>query len=379
MAGPGKQRRRAPGKPLGLRVTIVTPAPEGSRAGNRVTAQRIARLLRALGHRPSIVNRFEDPRAELAIVLHAARGAEAVRRARASRPGLPIVVVLTGTDIHAPGGLSRRARRALELADAIVGLQSHSVRELPASLRHKARVILQSYDGPNLRHRAPVRAKTGTRLSPGARRVVHGFVVLGHLRAEKDPFLPARALRRIPHTLPVRVRQAGKALTASMAVRARREARLDSRYEWLGELPRSQALRLLAGSRALILPSRVEGGPSVLSEAVALGVPVLASAIPQVVALLTTRHPGLFPAGSAAALAALMERTARDPSFEKRLAAASRRLGPRFAPLRERRAWERLIADVTLRRAVNGRRTNPAASRKSRAAQARRRSAGRAR
>jgi glycosyltransferase involved in cell wall biosynthesis len=60
------------------------------------------------------------------------------------------------------------------------------------------------------------------------------------------------------------------------------------RYRWLGELPRWQALRVLARSHVLVLSSLTEGGANVISEALALGVPIVASRIAGSMGLLDT-------------------------------------------------------------------------------------------
>jgi len=53
-------------------------------------------------------------------------------------------------------------------------------------------------------------------------------------------------------------------------------------FHYLGYKPREEALKLIKGSDLLVLPSRVEGMPTVLLEAMALKTPILASRIPGV-------------------------------------------------------------------------------------------------
>ncbi len=313
-------------------IAIVTPAARGSLAGNRVSALRYARLLRGLGCKVRVLGEWRGERADLLIALNAQRSSPAVLRARKARPSMPIVVVVTGTDVYRHLGSSRRMSRALEISDRIVGLQSDSVRVLPRRFAAKARAILQSYDGPLLERRS-----VGPHFD---------FLVLGHLRPEKDPFRAALAARGLPLNSRIRVRHAGKALSPAMEQRARKESAANPRYQWIGAVPRRAALGLLARSEALILSSRIEGGPGVFSEALALGVPILASRIAASESILSPRHPGLFTLGSTAELAALMRRVELSPRFRSRLAAASRKLAPRFEPAREQRAWRILLAEL---------------------------------
>ncbi|MEO6708364.1 MAG: glycosyltransferase, partial [Planctomycetota bacterium] len=306
----------------------------GSLSGNRISALRYARIFRALGARARVIKAWDGRDADLLIVLHAERGARSVLRARSRLPELPIVVVLTGTDVYRRRGFSRSMQRALEAADAIVGLQSDSVASLPRGLRRKARTILQSYDGPR-----PARKVARSRFE---------VLVLGHLRPEKDPFRAAMAARRLPRESRIRVLHAGKALSAAMARRAERESASNPRYQWLGELTRAKALAKLASARALVHSSRSEGGPSVFSEALALGVPILSSRIGASESILGASHPGLFRYGSTAELGELLRRIELEPRFLARIAARSRRLAPRVAPERELRAWRKLFAELGL-------------------------------
>src|SRR5262249_49194513 len=127
-----------------MNITLVTPAPPGSRKGNRVTALRWARLLRQLGHRVAVRQEYRGERCGLLIALHARRSAAAVEAYRAAHPDGPLVVALTGTDLYEDIRRDPAARRSLALASRLVVLQALGVEELPEKLRPKARVIYQS-------------------------------------------------------------------------------------------------------------------------------------------------------------------------------------------------------------------------------------------
>ena len=68
-------------------------------------------------------------------------------------------------------------------------------------------------------------------------------------------------------------------MSENMQLRAEREAAQNSRYRWLGELPRWQTQQRLQRSQLLVVSSRMEGAPNVASEALAAGVPMLSSQI----------------------------------------------------------------------------------------------------
>src|SRR5262249_52040319 len=169
----------------------------------------------------------------------------------------------------------------LMFADRLILLQPKGREELPAEVRPQARVIYQSVAPSRVRPRRSARH--------------FDVCVLGHLRHEKDPLRTAMALRLLPPDARVRVTHAGQALGAFWAKRARAAMARDPRYRWLGEVPRWQARRILARSRLLVLSSRMEGGANVVSEALADGVPVLASHIPGTEGILGERYPGFFP------------------------------------------------------------------------------------
>ncbi|MGH9787263.1 MAG: selenoneine biosynthesis selenosugar synthase SenB [Candidatus Acidiferrales bacterium] len=315
-----------------MRIQIVTPARPGAHTGNRVTALRWARILRGLGHRVRIVQSYRGEPCDLLVALHARRSARAVFRFRGLHPRQPIFLALTGTDIYRDLPHSRPARRSMELADRLIVLQPLARKKIPPRLGRKARVIFQSVE------------KTRGRL-PRSRRFFD-VAVVGHLRGVKDPFRAALAARRLPADSRIRIRHAGAALEPGMAARARGEARRNPRYGWLGNVSPAAARHLIAGSRLLVLSSRLEGGANVISEAAMDSVPVLASRIPGSVGLLGHGYPGYFPAGDTRALARLLRRAETDPRFYARLRRGCAKRAPLFHPARERAAWKKLLGEL---------------------------------
>ena len=239
---------------------------------------------------------------------------------------------MTGTDLYGGLATSSDARHALELAARIVVLQPLGVEALPEEVRAKAVAIVQSARAPR---------------SPAPVEDLFEVCVIGHLRAVKNPWLAADAARLLPPSSRIRILQMGAALDPELASRARAEMATNQRYRWLGELPRIEALTTLGRCRLLLVTSFLEGGANVVSEALAAEVPILSTRIAGSIGLLGSDYPGYFPVGDASALALLLDRSERDPSFHSHLRAWCSRLVPLVAPLRERQSWHDLISQLT--------------------------------
>jgi len=319
-----------------MNLQIVTPASAGSTSGNRITAERWATILKNLGHRVSIVQRYDGRCVDMLIALHARRSHSSIARFRRDDPQKPIVLALTGTDVYRDIHRDPRAHYSLDLADKLIVLQPLALRQLTAAERKKAQVIYQSIDSFSA-------AKRSRETSDHDHFEIS---VLGHLRHIKDPFRAAMAARHLPQSSRIRITQAGAALAPHMRRRARREMQINQRYRWLDELSRGDVLRLLAHSRAVVISSRLEGGANVLSEAIVAGVPVLASRIDGNVGILGDNYRGLFRTGDTAELRGLMLRAESDSKFLADLTKRVNQLAPLFDPSREQRAWARLLVGL---------------------------------
>jgi putative glycosyltransferase (TIGR04348 family) len=317
-----------------MRICLVTPAPSGSRKGNRVTAERWARMLRSLGHRVQVTVEFRDQRCGVLVALHAFKSHSSIRRFHKLRPGAPVILCLTGTDLYRDIHTQPEAVESLELATSLVLLQPLAIAQLPEHLRSKARVIYQSAQTPS----ATEQPRSG----------VFEVCVLGHLRPVKDPFRTAWAARLLPESSRLRVLQVGGALENEMAEQARAEAAGNPRYHWMGERPRGLALRILSRCRLLSLTSELEGGANVISEALAAGVPVVSSRIAGSVGLLGEDYPGYFPFGDTQALSDLLLRAENDPAFYQTLRERCARRRPLLEPACEQRCWQELMHELFL-------------------------------
>jgi glycosyltransferase involved in cell wall biosynthesis len=105
-------------------------------------------------------------------------------------------------------------------------------------------------------------------------------------------------------------------------------------------------MQILARCRLLILTSELEGGANVISEALALSVPVLASRIAGSVGLLGRDYPGYFPFGDTAALARSIERAETDPRFYQILRRWCTGLRRLVDPACEQQRWRDLLREL---------------------------------
>lgn len=312
-----------------MQIQLITPAPPTSRAGNRTTAARWAGILRELGHKLRVSVAYDGRSADLMIALHAWRSAAAIERFAAEYPLRPLIVALTGTDayrfIHSHPEVTLRS---IQLADRLVGLHALIADSLPDEYRQKVRVIYQS--ARPIARRAPVKRN-------------FRVCVAGHLREEKDSLRPAYAIRDVPKTSRLRVEHFGKAHTPDWAEAAQAEMARNPRYHWHGEVPYHRIRQIYGNSHLLALPSRMEGGANVISEAVIAGLPVVASRIAGSIGLLGEAYPGFYTTEDTAELRELLLRAEADSAYYHGLENAIAGRRDLFTPEREKAAWRDLL------------------------------------
>jgi putative glycosyltransferase (TIGR04348 family) len=322
-------------------IVIVTPALADANNGNWQTARRWRQMLRP-AYRVRLTAVWPDSGAadaDLMIALHARRSAPSIAAWRAARARQPLLLVLTGTDLYRDIAADADAQRSLHLADRLVVLNDLGARSLPVHLQPKARVLLQS---------CPAR-----QLLPKPQGHLRA-VMVGHLRAEKDPLTFLHAAQRLAHRPDIRLDHIGRALDAALGLQAAALAAAQPGYRWLGGLPHGATRRRIQQAHLLVHPSRIEGGAHVVIEALRSGTPVLASAIDGNLGLLGADWPGLFAPGDDAALAALLQRCRDDPAMLPALCARAAALAPRFAPAAESATLHTLVADLLAAHAPSG-------------------------
>lgn len=309
---------------------IVTPGTREANNGNWRTARRWADFLAGVA-KPIVQSEWNGEPADVAIALHARRSAASIARLRDEAPHVPIILVLSGTDLYRDLPRSAEAARSLALADRIIALQDDALAYVPQEHRGKCVAIYQS-----ARRLAPAR-KARARLD---------CVVVGHLREEKDPRTLWNAVRLIDPQLPIRIRHIGEALDPMLGSEARAAMARDSRYRWTGALPHGLTRCAIRNAHLLVHPSLMEGGANVIVEAVTAGTPVIASRVSGNLGMLGRNYPGYFEVGDAAGLAALLVSCLDDGKRLLRLRGLCDERARLFTPARERRALRRVVAGV---------------------------------
>jgi putative glycosyltransferase (TIGR04348 family) len=314
-----------------MKIQLVTPAPLTLNNGNKITAQRWAAMFKKLGHWVRVNQNYNTEACDVLIALHARRSSDSIQRFHRRHPELPLIVVLTGTDLYRDIRRDRKAKQSLELATRLVVLQRMALSELPKSLHEKTRVIYQSSE--------PFKARSASSSKN------FDVCVIGHLREEKDPLRTALAVRHLPVESRIEVTHIGVALNDHLGEKAQAEARRNPRYRWIGQLSHRKTREILAQSDLACITSKMEGSSNVLSEALACDVPVVATKIPGLVGTLGKHFLGYFPVGDTQRLTKLLLKAETNADFYRSLKRQCGRVANLVQPKRELAEWRRLLQE----------------------------------
>jgi glycosyltransferase involved in cell wall biosynthesis len=145
----------------------------------------------------------------------------------------------------------------------------------------------------------------------------------GRLGPQKDVGTLLEALVHVPT---VTLAIAGDGPERAALEQRAGELGLDGRVRFLGSVPRDTVLRLFTAADASVLPSAWENFPHTVVEALAVGCPVIATAVGGVPEVVVDGENGLLvSAGDAQALAAAIARFFSDDGLRERLAGAAAR------------------------------------------------------
>lgn len=327
-------------------VTLIVAGDPDQLTGGYIYDGRIADALRALGwsvHVVSLAGRFPEAddraRAELAQTLAAcpdgARvvidglalgGLPEVARAHAARLELTALVHHpladeTGLDAASCTRLLDSERRALATVDRVIVTSAFTARrlrglEMPCERIH---IVEPGVDVP---------ARPGATASRDEGGPTQQLLCVASLTPRKGHLVLLEALAGMTER-DWHCRCIGSAARdpdhAAAVFTAARAQGLDGRVSWPGELDNTTLAAIYDDADVLVVPSLYEGYGMVVTEALAHGMPVIATDGGALAATLPAEAGLQVPAGDAPALLDALARWCDDPTLRQRLRAGSQR------------------------------------------------------
>ncbi len=313
-----------------MKIILITPALPHSRAGNRATAIRWKNILVDLGHRVEVATEYTKKNYDVMVALHAWRSAKPIQQFEIDAPNKPLIVALTGTDLYKfIKTHPKPTLHSIKIADALITLHDLAHLAIPKIYRNKVFVIHQS-------------AKAIAKKKKNNKRYFD-ICVMGHLREEKDPLRTAYAVRNLPKSSRIRVRQFGKAHSQPWAERALKEMQINPRYHWYAEVPHWRVRKEYASADLMVLSSRMEGGANVISEACVAGLPIVASDIDGSIGLLGKDYAGYYAVGNTKSLRNLLLRVETDRALLNKLQLTCRKKAKLFTYEKEKNGWKKVL------------------------------------
>ena len=153
------------------------------------------------------------------------------------------------------------------------------------------------------------------------------FLLLGTIEQRKGQQVFLNALQRLPENIAgnAHFRIVGRPHDLALAAEIRAFARNSPFLSYEESVPHEEALALIRDADVIVSCSWDETGPLILMEALALGTPILSTAVGAVAENLFSEEAGLFfPPGNVSALAEAIERLIREPELLDRLRSRSR-------------------------------------------------------
>lgn len=339
----------------GCEVRVLGRGPQGAGGPKLLFPLTVlAPLRRALASfRPDVVQVHEsDGGLAAALVRWRRRGGRVpllvalqqvsyVEERRAVRP-----LRHAGRELGRPGGVERRFRWFKAPVQILLGRLSARMADLVlAPSRATAAELARDYGArrlavlPNVTGGLTVAAEPVAALAEASGHLL--FV--GRLRIRKGLEVAFEALAAL--------RDQGREATLLIAGDGEHRAALErraaelglsgDRVRFLGRATAGQVRALLDGAAALVVPSTYEGMPLVVLEAMAAGVPVVASRVSGIPEVVVDGETGwLVPAEDPPALVSALAHVLADPAERARRGAAGReRCRTRFRPEHAARTW----------------------------------------
>jgi glycosyltransferase involved in cell wall biosynthesis len=236
-------------------------------------------------------------------------------------------------------------RLTLPLEAATVAVSDEVRASMPSRLARRTEVLLHGVDVDAIASRRGERAAARGELGVPTDELL--VATVANLRVNKDYPTMLDAARRLADAgEPVHFVSVGQGPLASQLEDERDALGLGERFRFLGY--REDPVRVLVAADVFCLSSRFEGLPIAMLEAMAAGLPVVATSVGGIPGVITDGREGrLVAAGDSAAVAAAVTEL-RDPALRSRWAAAAgervRAFGLEGSVKRQQELYEGLAA-----------------------------------
>lgn len=237
---------------------------------------------------------------------------------------------------YGAGGVKKWfARQLFKLADGCVFQTEDAAQYFPESVRKKSRVIFN-----------PVAPKffDTTRKQP-----FHNIITAGRMELQKNQKILIKAFSEIAADFPDEklIIYGDGPLRPELAALCK-ELNVDDQVEMPGNV--ADIEKILAETKLFILPSNYEGMPNALMEAMAVGVPVVATNCPcgGPRSLIESDEQGLLvPCGDATAMAGAIRKILCEEHYRNRMGAKAKERALQFRPDVILKQWEEyLLKDI---------------------------------
>jgi L-malate glycosyltransferase len=338
-----------------MRIALVTPSQLPFSCGNSLLAERLRRGLTGLGHEVSLFSIYSDRAQDAAMFkpdivhsLHAIKPAPWLADLFAQITA-PWVITLTGTDYNSPeeyGAEQAMLVRQFTNAQAVVVFHEEARRQVAerfVQAAEKLFVIPQGIDVPERAiDRAAVRRRYGVApeetlffMAAGIRPVKNIGFSLDIFTAVRERFSTARLLL------------AGPVIDAAEAERIFEKGRSAPGFSYIGEISSAAAREVMAASDIYLNVSLHEGMSGAILEAMAEGLPVLASDAPGNRALVRHGVTGFLESfAEPDNFTAAATRLACDRQLRQAMSRAAVQAAAEFSVPREIERYEKLYGDI---------------------------------
>lgn len=280
--------------------------------------------------------------------VHSPALAACARPALRLRRHPPAIIVTEHNRWQSHRPVTRLANRATRRFDDATIAVSDDVRASMGRAGRGVEVLRHGIDVARVRGHVATRESVRAELGVGPGEIL--AVTVANLRAGKGyPHLLAAAKTVLDEDARIRFAAAGQGPDEAAVRALHDDLRLGDRVRLLGYVP--DAARLIAAADLFVLASLHEGLPLVVMEALALGVPVVATRTGGIPELVEHDVSGLLvePGDAHALAAAIVE--ASDPITRARLAAGARQQGVHVDARAAVDRLNELYRDVATRRA----------------------------